>query len=131
MPPAERSRFWLGIFVIYTMLIMLALLVTRALMGSDIFFRYVLFMLIISVIAAVFPSIGGYLGKKMFFVILTIAVAVGIIYMFHVVLGNAEPGWGDLASIVGFILIIGVGAGFGLAAEAGIYLIRQQNRKEL
>jgi hypothetical protein len=129
--PTERSRHWLVIFVIYATIIFLSLLLTRALLGSHIFFRYVLVMLIISVITAVLPSIGGYFGKIMFFVVTSIAVAIGIIYMFYVVLGNTEPGWGDLSSIVGFLLIVGVGSGLGLAAEAGIYLIRQQNRKEL
>ena len=131
MIPTERSKRWLSVFVIYTIIIMIGLLVTRALLGSDIFIRYVLFMLIISIVTAVFPVTGGYFGKKMFFVVTTISIAVGIIYMFYVVLGNTEPGWGDLSSIVGFLLIIGVGSGLGLAAEAGIYLIRQQNRKEL
>jgi hypothetical protein len=132
MVPVERSRRWLSIFGIYAIVVFVAFLLTRALLGSEIFIRYILVMMILSIVTAVIPSIAGYYGKRTFFSIMAAATTVGIVYMFYVVLGNTEPGWGDLSSIVGFLLIVGVGAGLGLAAEAGIYLMRRDtHRKEL
>lgn len=128
MLPSKKSNQWLLVFMLYTIAIFIGLLSTRIILGSEIFGRYIFALLIISMVSALVPCIGGYIGKRIFFIIYTFSAIVGILYMFYVVLGNTAPGWGDLTSIVGYLFIVGVGAALALVVEVIRYfMITKQN----
>lgn len=128
MIPSKKSNQWIGVFIFYTLVIFIGLLTTRFILGSEIFIKYILSLLLISLGSALIPCIGGFLGKRMFFIIYTFCAIIGILYMFYVVLGNTAPGWGDLTSIVGLLFMVGVGAALGLVTEIIIYFVkRKQN----
>ena len=128
MLPLKKSNQWFWIFIIYTIAIFVGLIATRFILGSEIFVKYILSMLLISMVSAIIPCIAGYLGRRIFFIIYTISAMVGILYMFYVVLGNTSPGWGDLTSIVGYLFIVVVGVGLGLISEVINYFVkRRQN----
>ena len=69
MMPPKKSNQWIGVFILYTVVIFIGLLTTRVLFGSDILDRSIISLLIISIVSALIPSIGGFLGKRIFFVI--------------------------------------------------------------
>ena len=124
MIPPKKSNQWIGVFILYTVVIFIGLLTTRVLLGSDILDRYIFSLIIISIVSALIPSIGGFLGKRIFFIIHTLSAIVGILYMFYVVLGNTAPGWGDLTSIIGYLFIVGVGAILALVTEVVSYFVK-------
>lgn len=122
--PLKKSNTWIGVFIFYTLVIFIGLLTSRFVLGSEFFVRYILAMLLIAIVSALIPCIGGFLGKRIFFIIYTLSVIVGILYMFYVVLGNTAPGWGDLTSIVGYLFIVGVGSVLALVTEVIIYFVK-------
>jgi hypothetical protein len=124
MIPLKKSNNWVGVFIFYTLVIFIGLLTSRFVLGSEFFVRYMLAMLLIAMVSALIPCIGGFLGKRIFFIINTLSAIVGILYMFYVVLGNTSPGWGDLTSIVGYLFIVGVGAVLALVTEVIIYFVK-------
>ena len=128
MLPLKKSNRWIWVFILYTIIIFTGLLTSRFILGSEIFVKDILSLLLISMVSALIPCIGGFLGKRVFFLIYTFCTIVGILYMFYVVLGNTSPGWGDLTSIVGLLFMVGVGASLGLVVEVVLYFIkRKQN----
>jgi hypothetical protein len=124
MIPLKKSNNWVGVFIFYSLVIFIGLLTSRFVLGSEFFVRYILAMLLIAMVSALIPCIGGFLGKRIFFIIYTLSVIVGILYMFYVVLGNTSPGWGDLTSIIGYLFIVVVGAVLALLTEVIIYFVK-------
>lgn len=128
MLPLKKSNRWIWAFILYTIIIFTGLLTTRFILGSEIFVKYILSLLLISMVSALIPCISGFLGKRVFFIIYTFCTIVGILYMFYVVLGNTAPGWGDLTSIVGLLFMASVGAASGIVVEVILYFVkRKQN----
>ena len=128
MIPPKKSNQWIGVFILYTVVIFIGLLTTRVLFGSDILGRSIISLLIISIASALIPNIGGFLGKWIFFSIYTLSAIVGILYMFYVVLSNTAPGWGDLTSIIGYLFIVGVGTVLALVTEVVSYFIKTKKQ---
>lgn len=124
MIPSKKSKKWIGVFIFYAVVVFISLLATRLILGSEILGDYIFSMLLISIVSALIPCIGGFFGRQIFFKVYTFSVAVGILYMFYVVLGNTSPGWGDLTSIVGYLFTIGVGAIVGLLTELIFYFVK-------
>lgn len=129
MLPLKKSSKWIGFFILYTIVIFIGLISTRFILGSEIFGRYILGLLIISMVSALIPCIGGYLGKRIFFIVYTLSALVGILYMFYVVLGNTAPGWGDLTSIVGYLFIVAIGIVLALVTEVIYYFTKAKQIK--
>ncbi|MDF2540528.1 MAG: putative rane protein [Herbinix sp.] len=125
MIPKKFSRLWIIVFFIYTFLVFLSLLLTRVILDSDTFGGYLFTLIFIAVASSLFPCIGGYFGKRIYFLISTVAVILGVLYMFYVVIGNVSPGWGDLTSIIGYLYIIGIGAILGFITEVVLYFIKR------
>lgn len=125
MIPSKKSNQWIGVFIFYTLIIFISLLTTRFILGSEIFGKYILSLLLISLVSALIPCIGGFLGRRIFFIVYTFCTLAGVLYMFYVVLGNTAPGWDDLTSIVGLLFMAGVGAILGLVVEGAIYIVKR------
>jgi hypothetical protein len=125
MIPLKKSNQWLGVFIVYTIVILISLIATRLILDSDLSGGYIITLLIISLGSAVLPCLCGYFGKRVFFLVYTLSVIIGILYMFYIVIADTSPGWGDLASIVSYILIIGFGIVFALIAEVVAYFMKK------
>lgn len=125
--PHRRSLKWLGVFIIYLIAITASLFITRIILKSNLLGGYIINLVIISLGSALIPCIGGFLGKKAFFTIYTIFAIFGIIYMFYLVITRKTSGWGDLASIIGYLFVIGIGTIVSLLVET-ILLIARLNK---
>jgi len=131
MIPQKKSSKWIGVFIFYTIIIFISLFTTRVMLSSEMLSRYILGLLIISVSSALIPCIGGFFGKRIFFIIYTLSVIVSILYMFYIVLGNTAPGWGDLTSIISYIYIVTVGAFLALVMEIVSYFVKIKLNKKM
>ena len=125
MIPPKKSNQWIWIFILYTVVVFISLLITRGLFGADIWNRSIIGLLLISIVSAIMPSMAGFLGKHIFFFIYTVGTIVGIIYMFVVALGNTSPGWGDLTSVIGYLFIVGIGAVIAFTTEIVRSLVKK------
>jgi len=127
MIPAVNSRKWLVVFIIYAAAIFAAFFVTRVLRDNHSLNRSVSGILILSVFTSLVPSIGGYMGKRVFFIIYTISVVLGLLFALYTVLANIAPGWDDLTSIIGYLFIVAIG--FIVAANAELIRMFLNNRQ--
>ena len=75
------------------------------------------------------PGSGFWLEGRLFFLIYSSSLAACILYMLYVVIRNTTPGWGELTSLVGFMLIASAGMVLGLAAEFTRYLLKPKWRQ--
>jgi len=125
---SKKYNRWLLVYIFYTIAIFIGFLITRSILGSEIFGRYMFTLMLISMVSALIPCIGGFLGRRKFFIVNTLSIIVGILYMFYVVVGNTAPGWGDLTSIVGYLFIVGVGVILALGVEVISYFIKTKQK---
>jgi hypothetical protein len=123
MIPVKKSNKWLGVFLLYTLIILVSLIATRMILDSALSVDYIIRLLIISLGSAILPCLCGYFGKRVFFLVYTLSVVIGIVTMFYIVIADTSPGWGDLSSIVSYILIIGIGILLALIAEVIAYFM--------
>ena len=126
MLPSKKSKHWIGVFILYALVIFIGFIATRHILGSKIFGSYMFNLLGLSIFSALIPCIAGYLGKRLFFIIYTFCVIAGILYMFYVVLANIAPGWGELTSIVSFLFMVLVGVVLALVTEIIVYIVKRK-----
>lgn len=128
MIPEKKSKNWLIIFIFYMLIVFLALLVTRLLIGHGVVTGGIQGILVLSLCSALIPCIGGYFGKQIFFIFFSISVVIGILYAFYSIIANIAPGWGDLTSLFGYVFIIAIGLIVALNAE--LILLYNKNKRK-
>lgn len=128
MLPSKKSKSWFLTYVIFAILVFIVLNITRIILGNfaldSTLFRFALLSLLI----AVPILISGYFFKRIFLLIYTLSVVIGIIYAFYIVIGDVSPGWGDLTSMIGFLFIIVIGLFTGIIVETIYYLVSLSRR---
>lgn len=129
MIPIRSSSKWIGVYIIYAALIFIGFFVTRIKLGDELFSSNTFRLFIISLGSALIPCIGGFLGKRLFFIIYTISAIIGVLYMFYVIFGNTAPGWGDLTSLIGYLFLLCIGTIVGFIAEIVSFFINKKNNK--
>ena len=129
MVPEKKSSRWWIIFILYFIIIFAALLGSRLLITNDYIMGSIPGILVLSICSALPPSIAGYFKKKVFFVIFSISILVGLIYAFYVALGDIAPGWGTLTSIIGYLFFVGIGLIIALIVETLLTLIKYSKNK--
>lgn len=127
MLPDKNSRKWFILFLIYAIVIFLAFLATKLRLGDGALNRGLRGILIISVFTSLVPCIGGYMGKRIFFIVYTISVVIGLAYSLYAVFADIAPGWSELTSVIGYLFVVGIG--FIVAANAELINYFVQNRK--
>ncbi|MDF2942739.1 MAG: permease [Herbinix sp.] len=128
--PIRKSNKWIIVFILYTLVVLISLIASRVILGSDLTGGYIVRLLSIALGTSVLPCIGGYFGKRVFFIVYSLSILFGIFYMFYVVIADTAPGWGDLASLVGFMFMIGLGTVSALLAEIVISILTFYRQKK-
>jgi len=113
---------WCIIFILYTAIVFTVLLVSRFLIGGNTKVNNVFGLFILSLGSAFLPCIGGYFEKFTFVSVYSLSVIVGLIYALYVAVKDIAPGWGDLTSIIGYLVIVVIGIIIGCVAEI-VYMI--------
>ena len=117
MLPIKRSNKWINVFFIYAAIVFLGFIATRMILGSEINGRMIVMFALTAFGSALLPTLAGYYGKTLFFMIYTSANLIGLLYMFRLVLMDSETGWADLTSVVVYIYLLPIGAILALLAE--------------
>lgn len=124
----KKSSKWIIVFIVYTILIFAALLITRFILGKDSPGKSILGLIVLSLSSAFIASIGGYLGRRLFFWIYSASVLLGLFYTFYVVLGDIAPGWGDLTSMIGYLFIVLGGIVIACIVEIISFIIKKSKQ---
>jgi hypothetical protein len=128
MIPSKKSHQWIGIFISYILIVFGCMIFTRMRLSNEISGDILLRLFILSLVTAFFPCIVGYFGRKIFFLLYTLSVIAGILYMFYVVLGDVTPGWGDLTSMIGYLFIVIIGALISAITEIIVYYVKRKQK---
>lgn len=122
--PEKTSQSLLKIMSWYSAILYAVLLFAHALLRSQFTVRSLLGLASLALVSALVAGVGFWLEGKLFFPIYSVSLAASGLYVFYVIIRNATPGWGELASLAGYILIASSGMVLGLAAEFIRYLIK-------
>lgn len=128
MIPNKKSKAWIFIFLIYSIIIFAALFITRIILAKVIVVADLSGLFLLSLCSGLIPCIAGYFGRRIFFFIYSIAVLLGIVYAFYVVIGDIAPGWGDLTSIIGYLFIVVFGLVIALLAETASLIMKANSK---
>ena len=121
-----KSKNWIIVFIIYTVVIFLCLIASRLLFEQNITSSNLLGYCALSVCTALIPFIGGYLGRRTLFLLSSLSIAIGIIYAFYITVSDAAPGWYDLVSIIGYLFIVGIGVIIAIVADIIVYFVKDR-----
>lgn len=127
--PEKSSRSLLKIMGYYSTLLYAVLLFAHAVLRSQFTVRSLFGLASLAFVSALVAGLGFWLEGRLFFLIYSSSLAAGIVYMLYVVIRNATPGWGELTSLVGFMLIASSGMVLGLAAEFVRYLLNPKLKR--
>lgn len=122
--PAKSSQSLLKIMGYYSTILYAVFLFAHAVLKSQFTARSLLGLASLAFVAALVAGLGFWLEGRLFFLIYSSSLAASILYILYVVIRNATPGWGELTSLVGFMLIASSGMVIGLAAEFIRYLLK-------
>lgn len=125
--PTRRSKSWIWICTVHAILVCAALLASRAVLHIQMSMQAGASLFIIAVSLALIACVGGWLGGRLFFSCSAAGSLIGAAYMLYVSVFDASPGWSDLASLIGFMVISAVGISAGLVAELVRFLIKRKN----
>jgi len=126
--PAKFSRRWWLIFVAYFVIILAFLLLTENLLDIGFTGTSFLARVILAIISAFIVCLGGFLGGRFYFLICSLGLLIGIIYMLYVVIANTAPGWGDLTSMVGYLFCLAISIVIGLLTELVLLSLRRKKK---
>lgn len=108
----------------YSGAIYFVLLLCHLILKSRFTIRSLFGMASLAIVCALVAGLGYWLEGRLFFVIFSTSLATGALYMLYIAVFNATPGWGDVTSLIGFMLVSAMGMIIGLAAEYVRYLMK-------
>lgn len=122
--PDRSTRSLLRIMGYYSTILYAVLLFAHAVLRSQFTVRSLFGLGSLAFVSALVAGLGFWLEGRLFFMVFSSSLVAGILYMLYVVIANVTPGWGELTSLVGFMLICSSGIIVGLAAEFVRYLVK-------
>jgi hypothetical protein len=127
--PDRSTRSLLRILGYYSTILYAVLLLAHAILRSQFTGRSIFGLASLAFVSALVAGLGFWLEGRLFFMVFSSSLIAGTLYILYVVITNATPGWGELTSLVGFMLICASGIIVGLAAEFVRYLIKPKLRQ--
>lgn len=105
MIPEKKSKKWFQVFISYFLILIIALILSRFLVGTPILINIIVSLVILALFSAIIPCIGGFWGRRIFFYIYTLINFFAILYMMFIVVTDASPGWNDITSMIVYLFI--------------------------
>lgn len=121
----NKKYYW--IFPLYAAVLFLLFLISRLLAVGGIY-QSVWPLVWISLTVSLAASIGGFLGAKWYFLFFTALNLAGVLYMLILALSQKNT-FGDLASLLGFMVFSGAGWLLGVGAETVAYFIGRKEKR--
>lgn len=127
--PAARSHSWYKLIIPVTSIVAVAimLLIRFALFEQPFTFVIALRFAMLALVPCVIAGAAGWLGARTMWLIMTISVLIGLVWMAF--LSTTNTGWEDITSLLVFFLSILLGVIIGLIAELAVFLYRRLARR--
>lgn len=122
--PAKFSRRWARVWAVYFAVILAFLFLSQLILRADFSGSSVWSLIMMAVFSAFITCLGGFLGGRFYFLICSLGIFFGIIYLMYTAIANPSLGWGDLTSIIGFLLWLVVSLVIGILAELVFFIKR-------
>ena len=122
----KKLKNWSVIYVIYAFVLLISFTTDRMILRTSLSIRNIVGLLILSMILSIIPCVGGYLGKRIIFMIYTIFAFCGIVYSLYIALTNITPGWSDLISFLSSVYIIAIGTVISFIGEIVGYFMKRR-----
>ena len=124
MIPKKHSPLWGGMLAAYAAIVFIILFFSQNILQRELTSKTIISFVILAVVSAVIACLGGFLGARKYFLLSVIGAAFGLIYMLYIALFNVSPGWGDLTSIVGYLMFAFSGVVIGIVTEAMFFFVK-------
>jgi hypothetical protein len=124
--PEKHSPRWFGITALLFLLLLAGLILARMALGMAVGLSNGIGFAVIALLAALAAGAGGFLGGKIYFVVVCLSYLLGTAYMLFIAARGLGEGWGDLISVISFLFIAACGIGAGLLIQFGAYLTRKK-----
>ncbi len=122
--PTAKSINWLKLFGILSFINFSAFISSRYILNAEVtaqnYFAFVILTVIISSLSMV-----GYWGMRVWSLSTIIGNFIGILYILYMSIFNISDGWTDIASLLGTLMIIGLGFIFGGVIELSVFVYRK------
>lgn len=115
--PESRSRQWYVVAAFLFFFFFCSLIASRLLLSIKLDFKQLVGFGIIPFILSCIVGISGFFGKKTFVVVCSSFSTIGIVYGLFISFTRMHDGWGDLTSIISFLVISAFGIVVGMIAE--------------
>jgi len=122
--PAKFSRRWGRVWAVYFVIIFAFLLFSQLILQADFSGSSLWSLILMAAFTSFITCLGGFLGGRFYFLICSLGIFLGIIYLIYTAIANPSPGWGDLTSIVGFLLWLVIGLVIGVFTELVFFIKR-------
>ncbi len=76
-------------------------------------------------------TIGGYFGAKAYFGTAFMLNLAGVLYMLYIVLTKKADGWSDLAGVISYLFITGIGIVAGSIFQAIVFFKARSKNKQI
>lgn len=121
--PAQKAFNWIYVLAIVFMANLVTLLISRTLLNQTMTGGNIASFIGISLVVASIACL-GYFGLEVFSMVVLAGNAMGIIYLFYIVLvlANVNRGWDDLTSLIGLLYFVVMGVFFGAIMQV-IFMI--------
>lgn len=126
--PKKSSWNWAWVFGIHAVVLIAAILVSRAVLHLAATIQTSTSLAILAVSLALIAAAGGWMGRRLFFLCSAAGSIVGAVYMLCIAFTNASSGWSDLTSIIALMLLSVAGICAGMIMELIHFLITRKKK---
>jgi hypothetical protein len=126
--PNARSLRWVWVLIVYTFVVYVMLFASQYFYKLQITPQAIASLGVLAFASALLACTGGWLGARVHFLFATAGALAGAIYSLLIVILDASPGWADLTSLAGFIILNVIGIAAGLIGELVWFFIKRSRR---
>ena len=124
----KYSYKWIYVLILLFVMNLMSLALQGYLFTGYVFGKFGGFAFAAALVSFV-VTLGGYIGAKAYFRTAFLFNLAGILYMLYVVLTKKADGWSDLAGVISYLLITGVGVVAGSILQAIVFFkVRAKNK---
>jgi hypothetical protein len=126
--PERYSKKWFVILVAMFVFTFAFLIIFKLILQADISQRNIMGFALMSSLASLIITIGGYLGFKAYFYILFSSNIAGILYMLYLAVNRSAAGWTDLVAVMAYMFIMGIGVLIGITVQLVLYFVKKSQQ---
>lgn len=122
--PSAKATSWFKLVFVLFLVNFTAFITSRYILNAEVtaqnYFAFVILSVIISCLSMV-----GYWGMRVWSLSTIVGNIIAILYILYMSIFNISDGWTDIASLLGTLMIIGLGFILGGVIELSVFVYRR------